>query len=161
MPNQGCMRLLHHQCPVLCLSNCEDFDLCDVCEAIDGIHHSDHTFVKIRQPVLNAGRKRNGKLVPLLKRNLYMVDDDSQGSRWGRGHSLSSVSSSSLCQHYSHNCCNFVIIIIIVTWIIYKFEIWTSLNNCHNYEDIANGTENNIQIWNYLFQLASVFPCLK
>ena len=40
----------------------------------------------------------------------------------------------------------FFIIIIIVTQNIYKFEIWTSLNNCHNYEDIANGTENNIQI---------------
>ena len=52
--------------------NCKDFDLCEDCEGVAGASHNpEHVFIKIRRPVISAGRRRNGKLAPLIKRNLY------------------------------------------------------------------------------------------
>ena len=45
---------------IIC-SNCEDYDLCEECEVLDGVHHPEHVFLKIRRPTLTAGRKLNGK----------------------------------------------------------------------------------------------------
>ncbi|CAH1788980.1 unnamed protein product [Owenia fusiformis] len=54
--------------------NCEDYDLCEQCEAKDVLHDPDHVFLKIRRPVLSAGRNKKGKLAPLLKRKLYPTE---------------------------------------------------------------------------------------
>ena len=54
--------------------NCKDFDLCEECEVLDGIHNPEHVFLKIRRPTLTAGRK-HGKMVPLLRRSLYVSPD--------------------------------------------------------------------------------------
>jgi next-to-BRCA1 protein 1 len=56
--------------------NCEDFDLCEQCENIEGIHDPDHVFIKIRRPTITAGRRKNGKLSPLLKKSLYTTEED-------------------------------------------------------------------------------------
>ena len=53
-------------------SNCNDYDLCEDCEAVEGEHDPTHVFVKLRKPAKNAGRKNGrGKMVPLLKENIY------------------------------------------------------------------------------------------
>lgn len=46
-------------------SNCPDYDLCEECEAIFGVHDPNHVFLKIRRPV----RLRNKS--PLLKQIIY------------------------------------------------------------------------------------------
>lgn len=46
-------------------SNCSDYDLCEECEAIHGVHDPNHVFLKIRRPV----RLRNK--TPLLKQIIY------------------------------------------------------------------------------------------
>ena len=51
--------------------NCDDYDLCEECEPLEGIHNADHVFLKIRRPTVTAGRRKNGELAPLLKRTLY------------------------------------------------------------------------------------------
>ncbi|XP_071149090.1 next to BRCA1 gene 1 protein-like [Mytilus edulis] len=45
--------------------NCSDYDLCEECEAIHGVHDPNHVFLKIRRPV----RLRNK--TPLLKQIIY------------------------------------------------------------------------------------------
>lgn len=53
--------------------NCLDFDLCEACEELDGIHDSTHVFLKIRQPL----RRKHGCIwhTPLLKRNVYQTKE--------------------------------------------------------------------------------------
>ena len=56
--------------------NCADYDLCEECEAIEGIHDETHVFLKIHVPALNAGRKKgSGRMRPLLKENIYENND--------------------------------------------------------------------------------------
>lgn len=57
-------------------SNCENFDLCENCETLDGSHDPDHVFLKIRRPIPVIIRKKNGHVVPLLKANLYALRDE-------------------------------------------------------------------------------------
>ena len=55
--------------------NCADYDLCEECEAIFGVHDPNHVFLKIRRPV----RLRNKS--PLLKQIIYRsppTDTDGQ-----------------------------------------------------------------------------------
>ena len=46
--------------------NCADYDLCEFCEAKDGIHDPEHTFLKLKKPVHYCGMNVNQKLVPML-----------------------------------------------------------------------------------------------
>lgn len=48
-------------------SNCANYDLCEECEAIHGVHDSDHVFLKLRKPA------RLGKRTVILKNTLYKV----------------------------------------------------------------------------------------
>ncbi|XP_006818867.1 next to BRCA1 gene 1 protein-like isoform X2 [Saccoglossus kowalevskii] len=50
--------------------NCADFDLCEQCEAIEGIHNDTHVLLKMRRPAIGAGRK-DGVLHPLLNDIIY------------------------------------------------------------------------------------------
>ena len=50
--------------------NCPDYDLCEECEAKEGIHDNCHVFIKLRHPAKGVGLK-DGKMVPLLKHCLY------------------------------------------------------------------------------------------
>lgn len=45
---------------------CADYDLCEECEAKEGIHHPYHFFAKLRNHVPGIGRK-NGEMVPVLR----------------------------------------------------------------------------------------------
>jgi hypothetical protein len=54
--------------------NCPDFDLCEPCEAIEGIHDASHVFVKLRFPGVGIGR-RHGVMIPLLKDIIYKSKD--------------------------------------------------------------------------------------
>lgn len=47
--------------------NCANYDLCEECEAIHGVHDSDHVFLKLRKPA------RLGKRTVILKNTLYKV----------------------------------------------------------------------------------------
>ncbi len=58
-----------------CDRNCDDYDLCEECEPLEGIHDPDHVFIKLRRPTLTAGRRKNGEVVPLLKRSLYATPE--------------------------------------------------------------------------------------
>ena len=49
--------------------NCPDYDLCEECEAIHGVHDPSHVFLKIRRPV----RLRNK--APLLKQIIYRTTE--------------------------------------------------------------------------------------
>ncbi|XP_068751371.1 next to BRCA1 gene 1 protein-like isoform X1 [Montipora capricornis] len=49
---------------------CADYDLCEDCEAKEGIHHPDHFFAKLRNHIPGIGRK-NGEMVPVLKEFVY------------------------------------------------------------------------------------------
>ena len=51
-------------------SFCTDYDLCEDCEAEDGIHDSNHFFAKLHNHVPGIGRK-NGEMVPILKKSVY------------------------------------------------------------------------------------------
>ncbi|GFS07575.1 next to BRCA1 1 protein [Elysia marginata] len=65
--------------------NCLDFDLCERCEAIPGLHDPTHVFLKIRHPARNAGCASSGQAVDkycLLKENIYQVE----GIKEERGH---------------------------------------------------------------------------
>lgn len=46
-------------------SNCVDYDLCEECENINGIHDHTHVFIKLRRPI--KFRQRG----PLMKQILY------------------------------------------------------------------------------------------
>lgn len=59
--------------------NCPDFDLCETCEAIEGVHNQDHVFLKLRRPT-HANRIKNGQIVPLLRQSLYEPTENNQ--RW-------------------------------------------------------------------------------
>jgi hypothetical protein len=50
-------------------SNCPDYDLCEECEAIHGVHDPSHVFLKIRRPV------RLGNKTPLLKQIIYRTTE--------------------------------------------------------------------------------------
>ena len=63
-------------------SNCEDYDLCEEGEVLDGVHDPEHVFLKIRRPTLTAGRKLNGKMMPLLKRSVYVSPEEMQKQRY-------------------------------------------------------------------------------
>lgn len=78
-----CMMLLYDVC--ICIAivqlilfnlqlftcrNCPDFDLCEQCDAIEGIHNSSHVFLKLRFPGIGIGRK-HGVMIPLLKDIIY------------------------------------------------------------------------------------------
>lgn len=54
----------------LFLRNCSDYDLCETCEQIDGIHTPSHVFLKLYYPTASAGQKV-GHLQPLLHGNIY------------------------------------------------------------------------------------------
>ncbi|XP_033101890.1 next to BRCA1 gene 1 protein-like [Anneissia japonica] len=51
--------------------NCEDYDLCETCEAMEDIHDPTHVFLKLRRPVVRAGMRYDGKQVPLIKHPIY------------------------------------------------------------------------------------------
>ena len=52
--------------------NCSDYDLCEHCELIEGVHTPSHVFLKIHYPSVHAGRKTSaGKSRPLLRTNIY------------------------------------------------------------------------------------------
>ena len=54
-------------------SNCSDYDLCESCEALEGLHDETHAFVKMHRPNINAGRSNGkGKMKPLLRHNIYV-----------------------------------------------------------------------------------------
>ncbi|KAL3854811.1 hypothetical protein ACJMK2_014057 [Sinanodonta woodiana] len=50
--------------------NCLDYDLCEECEAMNGIHDEEHVFIKIRRPCKRAGVKE-GVRRTLLKHIIY------------------------------------------------------------------------------------------
>ncbi|XP_064646590.1 uncharacterized protein LOC135499640 [Lineus longissimus] len=54
--------------------NCDDYDLCEQCESIDGIHDPTHVFIKIKRPAVTAGRKK-GQMQPLLRKSLYSPEE--------------------------------------------------------------------------------------
>ncbi|XP_028392942.1 next to BRCA1 gene 1 protein-like [Dendronephthya gigantea] len=54
--------------------NCPDYDLCEECEVIDGLHDPSHVFVKLRFPCIGIGR-RHGVMIPLLKNIIYKSKD--------------------------------------------------------------------------------------
>lgn len=63
----------------LFFSNCSDYDLCEKCETVEGVHDETHIFVKIYKPAVNAGRKNGkGKMKPLLKENIYTHEEKKQ-----------------------------------------------------------------------------------
>lgn len=41
-------------------SSCPDYDLCENCEAMSGIHFEKHNFLKIRQPLIKNSKSFNG-----------------------------------------------------------------------------------------------------
>ena len=52
--------------------NCSDYDLCETCEGIDGIHIPSHVFLKLHYPSNHAGRKSYWDAPkPLLNANIY------------------------------------------------------------------------------------------
>ena len=51
-------------------SFCTDYDLCEVCEAKEGIHDPNHFFAKLRSHIPGIGRK-NGEMIPVLKTFVY------------------------------------------------------------------------------------------
>ena len=57
-------------CQLFTCRNCPDFDLCEQCDAIEGIHNSSHVFLKLRFPGIGIGRK-HGVMIPLLKDIIY------------------------------------------------------------------------------------------
>ena len=59
--------------------NCVDYDLCEKCEAIEGVHIASHVFLKMRYPTPLVGYRRyvNGRAQPLLEANVY-IDSDSE-----------------------------------------------------------------------------------
>ena len=60
-------------------SNCSDYDLCEKCETVEGVHDGTHVFIKIYKPAVNAGRKNGkGKMKPLLRENIYMYEEKKQ-----------------------------------------------------------------------------------
>ena len=61
--------------------NCADFDLCSSCEATSHGHNDDHVFIKIIRPVALAGRRADGKLMPLLVNNLYKEEEEQLSKR--------------------------------------------------------------------------------
>ncbi|RUS86721.1 hypothetical protein EGW08_005511, partial [Elysia chlorotica] len=57
--------------------NCEDFDLCERCEALPDLHNPTHVFLKLRQPARNAGCAPpggTGEKYCLLRENIYHAD---------------------------------------------------------------------------------------
>ncbi|KAK3577180.1 hypothetical protein CHS0354_037519 [Potamilus streckersoni] len=50
--------------------NCLDYDLCEECEALNGVHDEEHVFIKIRRPCKRAGVK-DGVRRTLLKHIIY------------------------------------------------------------------------------------------
>eukprot|EP00794_Sanderia_malayensis_P017452 gene17452-19197_t len=56
--------------------NCSDYDLCEDCEAIEGIHDQTHVFLKMHYPAVDAGRKTGGFMKPLLKKIIYNFNED-------------------------------------------------------------------------------------
>jgi len=53
--------------------NCPDFDLCEICENVDGIHDPSHIFLKIKRPTRGLGIQSTGQPVPLLGRDISYV----------------------------------------------------------------------------------------
>ena len=54
--------------------NCADYDLCETCENIDGVHLPSHVFLKLYYPSKHIGRKSYWeKAEPLLQSNVYEV----------------------------------------------------------------------------------------
>merc|ERR1712228_695546 len=52
--------------------NCSDYDLCENCETMEGIHTPSHVFVKMHYPAALVGRKSvGGRYRPLLRANIY------------------------------------------------------------------------------------------
>ncbi|XP_047138006.1 protein PF3D7_1417600 isoform X1 [Hydra vulgaris] len=51
--------------------NCSDYDLCEECESIEGIHSPSHVFLKIHYPSSHSGRKFGLMSRPLLQTNIY------------------------------------------------------------------------------------------
>ncbi|XP_065656368.1 uncharacterized protein LOC100206706 isoform X4 [Hydra vulgaris] len=51
--------------------NCSDYDLCEECESIEGIHSPSHVFLKIHYPSSHSGRKFGWMSRPLLQTNIY------------------------------------------------------------------------------------------
>ncbi|RDD45226.1 Next to BRCA1 gene 1 protein [Trichoplax sp. H2] len=52
--------------------NCADYDLCEQCESIPNIHDNTHVFLKLRKPVVAAGRDPvTGLVSPLLHKCVY------------------------------------------------------------------------------------------
>ncbi|XP_071486099.1 next to BRCA1 gene 1 protein-like [Diadema antillarum] len=56
--------------------HCIAFDLCEECEAIDGVHDRNHVFLKLKRPTFRIGLKSDGSIMPVLKGPIY-ADDDS------------------------------------------------------------------------------------
>ena len=57
---------LHYLCD-LSTSHCPDYDLCEGCEAIEGVHDANHVFLKLKRPAIKSGHK----MEPLLCQPLY------------------------------------------------------------------------------------------
>ena len=55
-------------------SHCPDYDLCEQCEAIEGVHDPGHVFLKLKRPAAGVGRKPDGTLEPLLTFPVYVED---------------------------------------------------------------------------------------
>uniref|UniRef100_T1JF73 ZZ-type domain-containing protein n=1 Tax=Strigamia maritima TaxID=126957 RepID=T1JF73_STRMM len=57
--------------------NCTKYDLCEVCEAVPGIHDPQHVFIKLRYPskLVALRSRKHGKTGPLLKHLVYDYDD--------------------------------------------------------------------------------------
>ncbi|XP_064616526.1 probable E3 ubiquitin-protein ligase MID2 isoform X1 [Liolophura sinensis] len=56
--------------------NCPNYDLCEGCEKVIGIHDPDHVFLKLRRPRPGAGYVKGG-FVPLLNSKLYGAQNPS------------------------------------------------------------------------------------
>lgn len=62
--------------------HCPDYDLCESCEAIEGVHDANHVFLKLKRPAVKSGHK----MEPLLCQPLY--DDKAVPSHNYRAHRL-------------------------------------------------------------------------
>ncbi|XP_072047079.1 LOW QUALITY PROTEIN: next to BRCA1 gene 1 protein-like [Amphiura filiformis] len=54
--------------------HCPDYDLCEQCESIEGVHDTGHVFLKLKRPATAVGINRTGKMEPLLTHPLYSDD---------------------------------------------------------------------------------------
>eukprot|EP00117_Sycon_ciliatum_P017879 scpid29475/ scgid16701/ Next to BRCA1 gene 1 protein; Neighbor of BRCA1 gene 1 protein len=51
--------------------NCDDYDLCEVCEAKGNVHRDDHVFLKLDKPAPHCGFLENAEMQPLLRCLVY------------------------------------------------------------------------------------------